>query len=294
MNRTTLLLASLVVLAVPALALAQATPTPPPGGAGQPVATEPAPAPEPAPIVAPAPEPTPAPLAAEPAPDYGATSAGSVDALPPPPPPEAEEGPGITGWFRIDSDFGNLQLWAGATHPLSDSIGLASDIYVVGTVGEFDLGITIAAGPALFTPMIGIGFDWGQQKALFLAAPQLFTIVDTGGIYFESWIQLFLYDVFTSGVTDYLHLRKILLYEASDVVALGVEADFNIAVGNAPPNADMTDEQTLLWLPIGGHVKLNYGEASTLQLFLGYDVVGDDARLDGHNLAGRFTFVQTW
>src|SRR5881394_1262693 len=69
-------------------------------------------------------------------------------------------------WFRIDSDGLNLQLWAGATHALTSTIGLASDIYVnSGTLGEFDLGPAFTAGPFTVTPMLGIQFDWAAKQA---------------------------------------------------------------------------------------------------------------------------------
>ena len=48
----------------------------------------------------------------------------------PAPAPAEEEESFPAAWFRIDSDLGSLQLWAGATHMLSDTVGIATDIYV--------------------------------------------------------------------------------------------------------------------------------------------------------------------
>src|SRR5690606_30900400 len=104
--------------------------------------------------------------------------------------PVAEEEGGVPGWFRVDSDGLGLQLWFGATHDLG-GINLATDIYVdSGTFGEFDLGVEIPIGEqVLLIPMIGIGFDWSQQTATTLIAPQLFAYLDFSPVYIEYWAQ---------------------------------------------------------------------------------------------------------
>ena len=65
-------------------------------------------------------------------------------------------------------------------------------------------------------------------------------------------------------------------------------SDANLALNNK----ENVGDETVYWLPVGPHVKLNYGENSTLELFVGYDLVAKDQ--DKDDLAGRFTFVQTW
>jgi hypothetical protein len=204
--------------------------------------------------------------------------------------PVEDGGSDVTGWFRIDMDPSGLQLWAGATHPLSDTVGLASDIYVVGSIGELDIGPTFTAGSLIITPMVGLAIDFAAQHAVSFI-PQLYLIADGDAIYFEFWSQLFLSDMFQPA-TDYIHLRGFPLYKASEQVAIGVEVDANINIKNKPPNADMDDEVTLAWLPVGPHLKLFYGGSSTLELFVGYDVAAENTGND--KLAGRFTFVQTW
>jgi hypothetical protein len=274
-----------VAMAVPAAALAQdvaatAAPTEVP-------AAEPTPAPAPpmaetAPLV-PVEETPAATEETEPAPDASAP---------------------VAGWFRVDSDVGGLQLWGGATFPLSDTIGLATDIYVLdtfGSVGEFDIGpsITIAPGISIL-PMVGLAVNWSLQRAASFI-PQLYLYADSSSVYFEFWSQLFLSDMFHGGTLDYLHLRAFPVYKVSDVFAIGVEIDANIAVANAPVDADMKDV-TLLWLPIGPHIKMSAGAASTIELFVGYDVGGEESYnlatyggpTEEHRFAGRFTFVQTF
>jgi len=115
--------------------------------------------------------------------------------------------------------------------------------------------------------------------------------VNGGAIYFESWFQFYIYAPFDDTATDYMHTRDFLLYNISDQVGLGVELDINLALSNKPLNAD-GDETALLFFPIGPHLKLFYGEGSTLELFVGYDIAADD--FDKNKLAGRFTFVQTF
>jgi hypothetical protein len=274
----------------------------PAGALAQDVAAPAAPAAEPAPAPV-ATELTPAPPA-EPAPTLYEAPAATEETEPA---PEDAAAP-VAGWFRVDSDIGGLQLWAGATFPLSDTIGLATDIYVLdtfGSVGEFDIGPSITLAPGIsILPMVGMVFNWSVQKAVSVV-PQFYAYVDSSSVYFELWTQLFLSDMLTSGALDYLHIRAFPLYKVSDVFAIGVEIDANIAVANAPQTAEPGEEPedvTLLWLPVGPHIKMNAGAASTIELFIGYDLGGNElynlatygGPTEEHRLAGRFTFVQTF
>jgi hypothetical protein len=242
------------------------------------------------------PPPLPAEPAAEPLPPPGpeAIEPAKADQAPVESPPAEEEPSSTTGWFRIDSDLGGVQLWAGASHPLTKRLSMASDIYVYGdstaSYGEFDIGPAIGLGPVILTPMIGIQINFTAQRANAVV-PQLYTILDLGPIYFESWIQIYLQDTFAAeeGTTyDYLHTRDFLLLKLGDAVAIGAEVDANFAL----KNKELVNDESAYWLPVGPHLKLNYGEASTLELFVGYDLVAKDQGKD--HLAGRFTFVQTW
>lgn len=271
-------LSLLVALTVPAGALAQdvAAPAPPATEPAPPPAAEPAPAPEPVAVTTSVEAPA-ATEETEPAPDGAAP---------------------VAGWFRIDSDGGGLQLWGGATFPLSDTIGLATDIYVVSlpvggdSIGEFDIGPSVTLAPGIsILPMVGLAVDWTVQKAASFI-PQFYAYVDSSSVYFEFWAQLFLSDMFNEGSLDYLHLRGFPVYKVSDVFALGIEADANIAVKNGPLDAD-GEELSLFWLPVGPHIKMNAGALSTIELFVGYDLGPEDYNSD-RRFAGRFTFVQTF
>lgn len=227
------------------------------------------------------------------------------------PAPAEETSAPVAGWFRLDSDFGGLQLWGGATFPVSDTIGIATDIYTYATYGEFDIGPSITLAPGIsILPMVGLQIDWAGQKAVSFV-PQFYAYVDTSAIYFEFWGQFFMNDVFTKGSTDLLHLRAFPLYKINDLFAVGIEVDANIHMANAAPNED-GDDRSIVWLPIGPHLKMNAGASSTIELFVGYDVGADDPGLadpedpstavcplggscsKDRKFAGRFTFVQTF
>jgi hypothetical protein len=279
-----------------------ASPPPPTSPAAAPSASAPASsAPTPsAPAPAPAPDPDPAdkPETLPPIPPQPASPAAAGDA--------AEEKEARTpGWFRVDSDFAGLTLWVGATHDLG-GVGLATDVslssgpysaiasgaVVPFSLAEFDVGPAFAFvnGAVALTPMAGIQFDWSQRRTVALVMPQVFTIVNLGPLYFESWVQLYFYGVFTDGakIRDSLYTRDFLLYKLSDAVALG-------------PNVEVTylfDNQQVFSLPVGGAAMLNYGKHSTLLVALGYETDEQARASSGGSgdraIAGRFTFIQTW
>lgn len=248
--------------------------------------------------------------------DMGADDLGESDPmaepepLGPPPMPEEEMpeeiadegGGGIDGWFRIDTDGLGTQIWVGATHDLG-GLAIATDIYVVGAEAEFDLGIAFDVGPVALLPMVGIVFDFSGQRTDGLIVPQLFTIIDAGGIYFESWIQIFLNGMFNEAddgtgtivkEMDYLYTRNFLLLGVSDDVQLGPQFELGFALTETPVNMD-GDDAAIYYFPVGGRLNLAYGENNTLGLFLGYDVMGGETSESApNNLAGRFTFIRTW
>lgn len=194
------------------------------------------------------------------------------------PEPEADE---VAGWFRVDTDVLSTQFWFGATHEIG-GIAIASDIYVVGSFAEFDIGPAFSFGNLALTPMVGIGFDFATQNATTLIAPQLFTIYSADKIYFESWIQVFVNSLFADDGADSIYTRDFLLYKFNDTIAAGVQAELTYEYEGAE---DITS------LPVGGRANVNYGKNSTLGLFLGYETEATDGT-DG--IAGRFTFIRTW
>ncbi|MBN1609436.1 MAG: hypothetical protein JW940_22590 [Polyangiaceae bacterium] len=260
---------------------------------------------EPAAAALPAAEPVDAAAAPEPgAPPEAVPSPPAAEATTEPAAaePDAESAP-VPSYFRIDHDYlFGLQLWAGATYPFGDSVGLASDIYIAenypsqsatdGTLsllswwGEFDVGPAFTLGPVSLTPMVGIAFDWAARKAVAINGPQLYTIVSTDSIYFESWVWTLLYSAFDKGgANDYIHTRDWLLYKFNDTIALGPQLEYTY---------DLEDKSTLAF-PLGGHVELAYGTGNSLGLFLGYELKKSLRQAaDGAGAEGRLTFVHSF
>jgi hypothetical protein len=192
--------------------------------------------------------------------------------------------PKDTGWFRFDSDGNGLQLWASIMHPVGP-IAIASDIYVTsGNFGEFDTGPFFTIGPLSFTPMIGAGFDWGQKRMVNII-PQLNTFLDTGPVYFESLVQVFLNSPLTRGSNNDFYTRDFILYKLSPVIAIGPQVEESVALNN--------ERNALISFPIGGHTNLQCGSADRLELFLGYETK-KSARIESRGLVGRFTYVHSW
>lgn len=219
--------------------------------------------------------------------------------------PSEPEDASTPGWFRVDSDLNGLSLWVGATHDLG-GVGLATDVQVSSgafpdiasgnvvpfSLAQFDVGPAFAFvdGAVAVTPMVGLQFDWYQRRTVALAAPQLFTILDLGPVYFESWVQCFVYGMFAENarIRDNFYTRNFLLYEFARAFALG-------------PNVELTylfDSRRVISLPVGGAAMLNYGKNSTLLVAMGYETDADARRASGGSgdraVAGRFTFIQTW
>jgi hypothetical protein len=225
--------------------------------------------------------------------------------------PVIEESKPIASYFRFDQDYMfGLQLWAGATYPLTDNIALATDIYTAenypsvslqtdaeGTPtgagvthsywGEFDIGPALTFGPVTLTPMAGIAFDWAAKRAVALNAPQLCTVVNLEKFYFESWYWTVLYSVFDKrGPNDYIHTRNWVLYKLNSTISIGPQLEYSY---------DLEAKRTLFGFPVGGHLELAYGSNNTLGIFLGYDTKKNTHVQPNDSAAvGRFTFVHNF
>ncbi|MGE0322735.1 MAG: hypothetical protein AB7S68_10550 [Polyangiaceae bacterium] len=201
----------------------------------------------------------------------------------------AEEESDVPGWFRLDVDSFGPQFWAGATHSLG-GVDIATDIYVLGSNGEFDIGPALSFGDLTLTPMVGVNFDFAGQRVNPLIAPQLFTIYAGDPIYFESWIQFFFADgVFHSqGEPNIAYTRNFLLFKVGRDVSVGPQVEATIGLNSAAkPN-----DKALQSLPLGGAVSLAYGKGATLLMFLGREMVKDAQKED--KITGRFTWIYTF
>ena len=202
----------------------------------------------------------------------------------------AEESSGASGWFRTDTDSLGTQIWVGASHSPSflGGISLDTDIYVVDTFGELDigLGIPVVDSDSLslsFLPMVGIGFDYAAANGpSSLIAPQLFTYLTAGSIYFESWIQGFFNSMFDEEAGDSLYTRNFVLLSLNDTLSVGPQVEVTL---------DLGDDGGLGSMVVGGRANVGYGENNTLGVFVGFETQKGD---DETGLTGRMTFVRTW
>lgn len=200
---------------------------------------------------------------------------------------EMEEESSVSGWFRTDTDSLGTQIWVGASHPMG-SISIDSDIYIVDTFGEFDIGLGIPVSDTdslslSFLPMVGLGFDYATPNGpSSLIAPQLFTYLTAGSIYFESWIQGFFNSPFDEEGADSIYTRDFILYSLNDTVAIGPQVEVTI---------DLGDDGGLGSMAVGGRLNLGYGENNTLGLFVGFETQKED---EESGLTGRMTFVRSW
>lgn len=220
----------------------------------------------------------------------------------PAPAPAEEEESFPAAWFRIDSDFAGLQLWAGATHMLSDTVGIATDMYVLSSegglsLGEFDLGPSIVAGSFYITPMLGLQVDW-TNRSLAALVPQLYVVGGPDPIYMELWLQNYAYTVFDkSNVTpttgwNTLYARFFIDYKMGKYFGIGPEIEMTLALNDAAKASTAPDERSLLSLPVGLNIMLsNYGRNNVFYIFGGWET--QETPNDEH-VAGRLTFVHNF
>ncbi len=201
-----------------------------------------------------------------------------------------EEASGVSGWFRTDTDSLGTQIWVGASHSPSflGSLSLDTDIYVVDTFGELDigLGIPVVDSDSLslsFLPMVGIGFDYAAADGpSSLIAPQLFTYLTAGSIYFESWIQGFFNSMFDEEAGDSFYTRNFVLLSLNDTLSVGPQVEVTL---------DLGDDGGLGSMVVGGRANVGYGENNTLGVFVGFETQKGDEET---GITGRMTFVRTW
>lgn len=294
--------ALVATLGLPSLAAAQdAAPAAPPASPAEPAAAPAAPAEAaPAPPAAPA-EPAVAPAAAT---ESTPATAPAAEA------PAEEASAEIPSFFRIDHDYMfGLQLWAGATYPIAENVGLATDIYIAENYpgvaletdanglpigagiaqsywGEMDVGPAFTFGPLSLTPMVGVAFDWAAKRAVAVNGPQLYTILSLDNFYFESWVWTVLYSAFNkAGPNDYIHTRNWFLYKPISAIGFGPQIEYSY---------DLEAKQTVFGFPVGAHVELEYGTGNSLGLFLGYDTKKSTHATDDTAAVGRLTFVHNF
>ena len=201
-----------------------------------------------------------------------------------------EESSSVSGWFRTDTDSLGTQIWMGASHSPSflGSLSLDTDIYVVDTFGELDIGVGIPVVDSdsmslSLLPMVGIGFDYAAPNGpSSLIAPQLFIYLTAGSIYFESWTQGFFNSMFDEEAGDSFYFRNFVLLSLNDTLSVGPQVEVSLNLG---------DDGGLGSLAPGLRANVGYGENNTLGVFVGFETQKGD---DETGITGRMTFVRTW
>lgn len=202
--------------------------------------------------------------------------------------PGDEASDGLAPWFRVDTDSLGLQLWFGARKELG-GLGFASNVYLVDSLAELDLGATLPVGDLTLLPMVGVAFDFSTTELANLIAPQLYSFYAPGGVYAESWVYVIWSSPFVDGGEDLFYTRNFVLLELGDTFAIGPQAELSYLLNHRQTGAEMA----LVSLPVGGRVNVAYGEKNTLGIFLGYETRSDDHDLVDA-IAGRFTFIRAW
>lgn len=190
----------------------------------------------------------------------------------------------IPGYMRVDADALGTQIWFGAVHPLW-GMEVNSDIYLLGTTAELDVGPAFAVGENLtLLPMAGVMLDFAATR-LTTVVPQLYLYWGSGPLYLESWEVLYL--ELQAANTSTFNDRTFLLYSVADALAMGPQVELWYDVEK------VAGRDRLSSLALGGRANLAYGAGNTLGLFLGYETV-DRARSGGDGVVGRFTFIREW
>ena len=192
------------------------------------------------------------------------------------------------GWFRIDTDDLGTQFWVGATHEIA-GVNIASDLYLVGTTGEIDVGPAFTFDNLTLTPMFGVVFDFNpattQNDKVPLwthLVPQLFVVFDDAAVYFEAWLQYFMSEAGDYEVGNLLHHRSFFLLNVFDGFAFGPQYDVDVLDGTRTSSI------------VGLRANVEYGKHNTVGVFVGRQSIGNSNDVLINALDGRLTFIRTW
>ncbi|MEO8181174.1 MAG: hypothetical protein ABI895_20240 [Deltaproteobacteria bacterium] len=213
-------------------------------------------------------------------------------------------------WVSLAADRVGAEIAAGGTQALG-ALDLALDVVVSqpfpGVVdpklgqatavqldadarapsARLELGPVLSWGGFFVLPKIGLGYDFEREQVAPLV-PQLQTIIQAGPVYFESWLQLYLYELFEAGAQDTLYAREALLVALDNEWALGLQLELSVAVKNAP-SADRLRSS-----PIGAVANLEVSQGLSLGLFVGWETRREGRNGDHDGLAGRLTMTGLW
>ncbi len=212
-------------------------------------------------------------------------------------------------WLTLDADRVGAQAMAGTTLTLGE-LDLAANVVVTqaytgvvdplqnaafhGEIGDeyraptarLELGPALSAGGFFFLPKLGIGFDFERERIAPLV-PQLITIIQGGPVYIESWLQVYLYDLFDDGSQDSFYTRDAILVGLNNHWALGPQVELTVALQNATGQAVRS-------LPLGLRVNCSPAEPIALGLFAGYEFEKVARNSEHDFITGRITATLLW
>jgi hypothetical protein len=191
-----------------------------------------------------------------------------------------------TGYVRFDTDLRDNKFWLGGALP-AGPVDLHGDLIVEGRTLEGDVGVAFYAGALAVLPMVGVSFDANDKRFDRLVIPRVFTVLEFGPLYFESWLQLTWRDPPKGGELNDFYTRDFLLYTVCRYFAFGPQVELRVALQDNP-----IPESRIISLPVGGQVATAWG-GNRFALFLGYET-RKFTRGDGDGIAWRFTYVRSW
>ena len=193
------------------------------------------------------------------------------------------------GYVRLDTNLHRNQFWLGGALPLgaSRSMDLSGDLLLDGERLQADAGVAFYAGALAVLPTVGVSFNFDKDLRKFdtLVVPRVFTVVEAGPLYLESWVELDLRDQFIHHALDEFYTRDFLLFIAHEYFAIGPQYELRLGLKNGPHNHIVSQ-------PVGGQIATRWG-AARFALFVGYETA-KFARGDKSGVVGRFTFVHQW
>jgi len=192
------------------------------------------------------------------------------------------------GYVRLDTNLRDNLFWLGGGVP-TGPVELHGDLVLEGRKLQADAGVAFYAGALAVLPMLGIAYDFADKRFDRFITPRVFTVLEFGPFYFESWLQLTLRDALQNGATDDFYTRDFLLFTVNEYLAVGPQVEVRVALekgGGARP------KNHILNLPVGGQISTACG-GNRFGLFLGYEAAKFERAQHG-GFTGRFTYVRSW
>ena len=191
------------------------------------------------------------------------------------------------GYVRLDTNLRDHVFWLGAGVP-AGPVELHGDLVLQDRTLEADAGVAFYAGALAILPMLGLSFDFGDHRFDRLVLPRVFSVVEVGPLYVESWLMLTLRDLLEDGAADEFYTRDFLLFVFNEHLAVGPQVEVRAALRRARGAA----RERLLNLPVGGRISSAW-DGHRFALFVGYEAA-ELARGNGSGFTGRFTYTLAW